>query len=101
MPMDLDEVRLTVTEEIRDLLDESVTKVSRKAEIPLSRGVAYRKALKKQKTFQPMKRDADFEASKETFNGRISTTNQHSQEISDDESSFGKLYKKFKLSLWK
>ena len=47
MPMDPDEVRSTVMEEVSDLFDELVTKVSRKAEIPLSRGVTYRKALKK------------------------------------------------------
>ena len=102
MPMDLDEVRSTVMEEVRDLFNELVTKVSRKAEIPLSRGVTYCKALKKQETLQPMKRDIGFEASKETVNSRILTRNQDSlergivenQEISDDESSFGRLYKK-------
>ena len=88
------------------MLDELVTKVSK---IPLSKGVTYRKALKKQETLQPMKRDIGFEASKETVNSRISTKNQDSlgrrivedQEISDDESSLGRLYKRIKLSLWK
>ena len=68
MPMDLDEVRSTVMEEVRELFDELVTKVSRKAEIPLSRGVTYRKVLKKQETLQPVKRDDGFETSKETVN---------------------------------
>ena len=101
MPMDLDDVRSTVKEEVRELLDELVTKVSRKAEIPLSRGVTYRKVLKKQETLQPMKRDDDFETSKETVNSRISTSNEHSHKITEDETSFGRLYKRLKLSLWK
>ena len=47
MPMDLDKVCSTAIEEVRDLLDELVTKVSRKTEIPLSRGVSYHKVMKK------------------------------------------------------
>ena len=50
LPMDLDEACSTVIEVVRELLDELVMKVSRKAEIPLSRGVTYRKVLKKQET---------------------------------------------------
>ena len=99
MPMDLDEVRSTVMEEVRELLNELVTKVSRKAEIPLSRGVTCRKVLKKQETLQPMKRDYGFETSKETVNSRISTSSEHSQEITEDETSFGRMYKRLKLSL--
>ena len=99
MPMDLDEVRSTVMEEVRELLNELVTKVSRKAEIPLSRCVTCRKVLKKQETLQPMKRDYGFETSKETVNSRISTSSEHSQEITEDETSFGRLYKRLKLSL--
>ena len=92
MTMDLDDIRSTIMEEERELLDELVTKVSRKLKF-------HCKVLKKQETLQPMKRDYGFETSKETV--RISTTSEHSQEITEDETSFGRLYKRLKLSLWK
>ena len=47
------------------------------------------------------KRCDGFETSKETVNRRISTTSEHSQETTEDETSFGRLYKRLKLSLWK
>ena len=47
------------------------------------------------------KRSDGFETSKETVNSRISTTSEHSQEVTEDETSFGRLYKRLKLSLWK
>ena len=59
MPMDLDEVCSTMIEDVIDLLDELVTKMSRKDYIPLSRLVTYRKELKKQETHL-VKRDIGF-----------------------------------------